>query len=60
MGVRWQDEVKWLYTVNAEEKERWEHRLSKRLGSRHWDGYESRYSELRREEIKDKKKNNSL
>ncbi len=56
MGIRWQDEVKWLYTVYAEEKERWEQRLSKRLGGRHWDGYESRYSELRREEIKDIKR----
>lgn len=52
MGVRWQDEVKWLYELYAEEKERCE----QQLGFIHWAAYLSRYAELRRGEITDIKR----
>lgn len=47
MGIRWQDEVRWLYGVYAEEKR------GKTLGAIHWAAYLSKYAELRREEITD-------
>lgn len=50
--VRWQDEVKWLYSgVYAPEKEKWEQNKNVRIGFLHWSAYLSKYAELRKKEI---------
>jgi hypothetical protein len=57
MGLRWQDEEKWLYNlIYAPEKERWEKSKNTELGFSHWCAYLSEYAELRREEIADIKR----
>lgn len=50
MAVRWQDEVRMVYTYYDQEKSEWEKINGKELGFMHWAYYLHKYSELRKME----------